>query len=157
MITPVRFHRLAAGSAAVALAISAATLVPQVQAQAPAPPPAPVTAGDAKEFEAAAALFNEGKWEEAMKALEAFRNKYKLLSPRSLDAHYMLAITYLQQKPRPLTKESVSVLRALLADKKFVDPASREQAQLLIAKAYTMEGAGMPNETDIQKAAQAKV
>ncbi len=156
MITPVRFHRLAAGSAAVALAISAAALVPTVQAQAPAPP-APLTAGDAKEFEAAAALFNEGKWEEAMKAFEAFRNKYKMLSPRSLDAHFMLSICYLQQKPRPLTKEAVSTLRLLLADKKFVDPASREQAQLLIAKAYTMEGAGMPNETDVQKGAQVKV
>src|SRR5688572_21405394 len=149
------FHRFAAGTAAVALVFSAATLIPQVQAQAPAAPPAPVTAGDAKEFEAANQLFQEGKWQDAMEALERFRDKYKMMSPRSLDAHYMLAIAYLQQKPKPLTKESVSILRALLANPKFVDPAAREQTQLLIAKAFTMEGAGMPSETDIQKGGQA--
>lgn len=148
-------HRLAAGTAAVALAFSAAALIPTVQAQAPVPP-APVTAGDAKEYEAADALFMEGKYQEAMVAFEKFTTKYKMLSPRSIDAHFRLALCYLQQKPKPMTSEAVAILRKLMENPKF-EPAGKEQAQLLIAKAFTMQGADMPSQTDPQKAAQVKV
>ena len=155
MTNSVLSHRLAAGTAAVALAFSAAALVPVVQAQIPAPP-APVTAGDAKEFEAADALFQATKWQEAMVAFEKFRDKYKGMSPRSIDANFRLAICYLQQQPKPLTREAVGTLKKLMENPKF-EPAGKEQAQLLIAKAITMEGANMPATTDVQKGAQAKI
>lgn len=140
------------------LTISAAVLVPQVIGQAPAPggqAPAPATSSDAKAFQIAEALVQEGKWKEAMDALEKFRDQNKMLSPFSRPAKYLLAISYLRQD-KPLHDSAVAELRPLLTDQK-VDPAMKEQAQLLIAKALTMKGAELQSETDAQKTAQARI
>jgi TolA-binding protein len=156
MTTSALFHRLAVRTTVLALAVSCSVLVPAVTVQAQAPAaPQPLTSGDAKEYMAAEELFNAQKWPEAMQAFEKFRNKYKMLSPFSVDAHFRLGVAYLQQQ-KPLHAEAVAVFRALIANQK-VDPAIKEQAQLLIAKAITMQGASMPGETDVQKGAQAKI
>ena len=107
-----------------ALLLAALVFTPQLHAQLPAPP-APVTAGDAKEFEAADALFQAGKWKEAQTAFERFVEKYKLLSPRSRDAKFRLGIAAIQTKA---FEEGIKHLRDLIADKN-VDPTAKEMGE----------------------------
>jgi TolA-binding protein/predicted negative regulator of RcsB-dependent stress response len=136
----------------------AAKLAPGAFAQTPAPAPAPaVTAGDSKELEAALALVREQKWKDAMQALEKWRDKYGKLSPRAVDAKYNLAICYLQQE-KPLFDDAARELRQLMAEPETkVAAASKEQFQLLIAKATTLKALDMPSDTEVQKGAQVKM
>ncbi len=122
-----------------------------VSAQLPTPP-APVTAGDAKEFEAAEALFRGQKWKEAVDAFEKFLAKYKMLSPKSLDVKFHLAVAYVQSEDYA---NGVKGLKELIANPK-VEPAAKEMAQLLIAKSLTLQGFKMPSDSPVQKGSQKK-
>lgn len=139
-------RRLLANAAIAAFAALAFAPIPHTSAQQPAP----VTAADAKEFDAADALFQEGKVKEAMAAFERFREKYKGLSPKSLDATFRLALCYLRVEP-PLYDDAVRELRGLIENKRVAE-AVKEMAQLNIAKAKTMKAIKLPSETDAQKA-----
>jgi TolA-binding protein len=146
-----RSTRLFIPAALVAAAFTAAN-IPALLAQAPPAAPA-ITAGDARDFEAADELFRQNKFKEAADAFEKFQAKYKGLSPRSLDAKFRLAVSYVQQG---LYDDAIRHLRELIANQK-VDVAAREMAQLLVAKSITLKGFKMPSETDAQKAQQKKV
>jgi tetratricopeptide (TPR) repeat protein len=151
MITSSLFARRLLRPAVLALAVSASALLPTVYAQLPPATP-PVTASDAKEFEAADALLAAGKWKDALQAFEAFRNKYKNQSPKSVDAKYRLGIVYIHEK---MFDDAARELRQLLVDPKM-DPRGKEEVQLLIAKALTLKGVNLPSDGQIQKGAQNK-
>ena len=76
-----RLPRLIALTSAAVFA-SAILHSPRLAAQAPPAPPPP-GAGDAKEYELAEALFNQGKFQEAADSFKTFLTKYKMFSPRS--------------------------------------------------------------------------
>jgi len=122
--------------------------VAQLQAQAP-----PVSAGDAKDYEAADELFGKKKFKEAAEALEKFLEKYKMFSPRSPDAKFRLAVSYVQLGSYD---DAVKHLRELIANPKIEVPA-REMAQLLVAKSITLKGFNLPTESDKQKEEQKTV
>ena len=141
------------------LILAAATLVvtsapsPVLLAQAPPPGAKPVTSPDALEYDAAEKLFAAGKFKEAADAFEKFFIKYKMLSPRSLDAKFRLAVARVQEG---LYDDAIRHLRELIANVK-IDPAAREMAQLLVAKSLTLKGSKMPGETAPQKDQQKKI
>ncbi|MEO6788273.1 MAG: tetratricopeptide repeat protein [Chthoniobacteraceae bacterium] len=135
---------IAAGAFALTTAAPSALL-----AQAPPVNNAP----DAKEYEAADALFRAGKFKDAVAAFEKFLEKYKMLSPRSLDAKFRLAIASVQEG---LYDDAIRHLRELISNPK-IDPAAREMAQLLVAKSLTLKASKAPADTDPQKAAQKKL
>ncbi len=139
-------HRLAIAKA-VALALAAFAPAPVLFAQAPAAPP-PVTSADGKAADAVRALVGEGKWPETMKEAEKFMAQYKENSPFSRDVRYYLALAYLRQKG--MQDDAVREFRKLLADAK-VTPDVKEQAQMLIAKAFTIKGSEMLDGTDAQR------
>jgi tetratricopeptide (TPR) repeat protein len=126
-----KFHKNAIFAIASILAVC--VLTPQLHAQL-APPAQPVTAGDAKEFNEARALFEAQKWKEARTALQNFVDKYKMFSPHSRDAKLMLAVVSIQSKEFEM---GVKQLRDLIGDKS-VQPEAKSMAQLTIAKALTM-------------------
>ncbi len=136
--------------AATALLILGAT-APVALAQAPGGKP--VVSPDSLEYEAAERLFNAGKFKEAAEAFEAFFAKYKMLSPRSLDAKFRLAVARVQEG---LYDDAIRHLRELIANPK-IDVAAREMAQLLVAKSLTLKASKMPGETAPQKDAQKKI
>lgn len=142
-------------AAASTAAFAAATLhLPTLLAQAPpVVPPAPAGAGDAKEYEAAEAIFNQGDFAGAAGAFKAFLTKYKMFSPRSLDATFRLGIAYIQLGQYEDAKTS---LLTLITNPKL-DPAAKEMAQLLIAKSTTLKAFKMPSEIPALKDAQKKV
>ena len=147
------FPRLIAAASAAVFAFTALhspALLAQIKPAAPGTPP--VTAGDAKEYEAAEALFNAGKFKEAADAFEKFIEKYKMFSPRSLDAKFRLSIADVQDGRY---EDALRHLRDLIANAK-VEPPAKEMAQLLIAKSLTLKGFKMPAETDAQKGPQRK-
>ena len=125
---------------------------PMLHAQAPAAPPAP-SGPDALEFDVADRLFRGNKFKEAAVAFTKFLEKYKMLSPRSLDAKFRLAVSNLQEG---LYEEGIKHLRELIGNPK-IDVAARETAQLLVGKGITMKASRMPSETQPQKDAQKKV
>ncbi|MEQ1850577.1 MAG: tetratricopeptide repeat protein, partial [Chthoniobacteraceae bacterium] len=84
---------------------------------------------------------------------EKFMEKYKMLSPRSLDAKFRLAIAYVQQG---LYDDALRHLKELLPNPK-IDVAAKEMAQLLIAKSLTLKGFKMPGDTEDQKKQQRPV
>ena len=139
----------AASTSAFAMAILNA---PPLLAQAPPPAPA-VTAGDAKEYETLEALFNQGKFKEAADGFEKFLAKYKMFSPRSLDAKFRLAIADVQQEQY---EDALRHLRDLIGNPK-VEVGPKEMAQLLVAKSITLKGFKMPADTDAQKGPQKKI
>ena len=143
------FPRLLAATLVLA---SAALHSPGLLAQAPPATPA-VTAGDAKEYQAAEDLFTAGKFKEAADRFEKFLEKYKMFSPRSLDAKFRLSIADVQQG---LYDDALRHLRDLIAHPK-VDAPAKEMAQLLVAKSITLKGFKMPAETDAQKGPQRKI
>ena len=144
--------RLSIISAGFILAGSIGTLIDSANAQLPAPP-APVTSGDAKDFDAASALMDQKKTKEAMQAFEKFLEKYKMLSPRSLDAKFKLAVCYILEGDYD---SPVRHLKEILANPKIEAPG-KEAAQLLIAKSVTLKGVKMPSESQPQKEAQNKI
>ncbi len=144
-----RNHRLILACTAV-FTFAAVAPMPS-SAQLPTPP-APVTAGDAKEFENAEAFFRAQKWKEAVDAFEKFLAKYKMLSPKSLDVKFHLAVAYVQSEDYA---NGVKGLKELIANPK-VEPAAKEVAQLLIAKSLTLQGFKMPSDSPVQKGAQKK-
>lgn len=144
---PTRAARLAIAAAALLGCISAA---PRLHAQAA--PERPVTAPDAKDYEAAEALFRAGKFTEAAESFEKFLGKYKMFSPRSLDAKFRLAVARVQLAQY---EEAIRHLREVMANPK-IDAAAREMAQLLVAKALTLKAVKMPSENPQQKAQQKK-
>ena len=124
---------------------------PVVLAQGPAKPPGPApapTSGDGKAFETINGLAEQGKWVDCMKAAEKFMEQYKDLSPYSRNVRYILGLSYLHQE-KPMADESVRELRKLLPDAKVL-PEIKERASLLIAKAFTIKGAGLPAGTGAQ-------
>ena len=140
-------HRIIA--AAAALALSSTVLHPRgLLAQAP---PA-VTAADAKDYEAAEKPFNEGRYKEAAALFEKFLEKYGLLSPKSLDAKYRIAIAYAQTEHYD---EAVGHLRQFIANQRVALEA-KAMAQLLIAKTLTLKAFKLPSETDGQRTLQKK-
>ena len=146
-----RLNRLIASAAAV---VFASTILDAPRLLAQLPPAAPaVTAGDAKDYEAAEKLFEAGNFKVAANLFTAFLEKYKMFSPRSLDAKFRLAIAYINLG---LYDEAIKPLQDLIANPK-VDPAAKEMAQLLVAKSITSKGLRMPAETEAQKAPQKKV
>jgi TolA-binding protein len=136
---------------AIALAVVTAA-APVLRAQAPPPAPA-LTASDAKEYEAADALFRANKFKEAGDAFEKFLEKYKMLSPRSLDAKFRLAVARVQEG---LYDDAIRHLRELIANQKIEAPA-REMAQLLVAKSLTLKATKMPSDNEPQKVQQRKI
>ena len=153
---PFKVSRLPRLIAAASAAVFASAILhsPGLLAQAPpAPPPAPAGVGDAKEYEAAEALFNNQKFQEAAEAFKAFLAKYKMFSPRSLDAKFRISIAYVQLAQYD---EAIKELKELITNPKM-DPAAKEMAQLLIAKSLTLKGLKMPSETAGQKEPQKKV
>jgi len=147
--------RLGRPLAASALVFTSTVLLPAtLRAQAPPQVPVPaVTAGDAKEYEAAEKLFEANDFKTAADLLGKFLEKYKMFSPRSLDAKFRLAIANVQLGNYD---EALKHLRDLIAHPK-VDVAAKEMAQLLIAKSLTLKGFKLPSETEPQKAAQRAV
>ena len=144
--------RISLLTASAILTGSAALLLPPLHAQLPTPPPA-VTSSDAKEFDAASALMDQKNFKEAMKGFEKFLEKYKMLSPKSLDAKFKLAVCYIQvgDYDSPLRH-----LKEIIANPKIEAPG-KEAAQMLIAKSATLKGVKMPSESPPQKQAQNKV
>ena len=138
--------------AATALVVTCAT-APVSLAQAPAPGGKPVTSADALEYDAAERLFNAGKFKEAADAFDAFFVKYKMLSPRSLDAKFRLAVARVQEG---LYDDAIKHLRELIVNPK-IDAAAREMAQLLVAKSLTLKASKMPGDTVPQKNTQKKI
>jgi TolA-binding protein len=121
---------------------------PVLRAQVP-----PVNSPDGLEYEAAEALFRAEKFKEAGDAFDKFLTKYKMLSPRSLDAKFRLAISRVQEGQYD---DAVKHLRELIANVK-IDPAAREMAQLLVGKSLTMKASKMPADTAPQKEQQKKI
>jgi TolA-binding protein len=137
--------------AATALLVSGTT-APVLRAQAP--PAAPqVNAADALEYDAADRFFRANKFKEAGDAFEKFLAKYKMLSPRSLDAKFRLAVALVQEG---LYDDAIRHLRELIANVK-IDPAAREMAQLLVAKSLTLKASKLPSDTAPQKDQQKKI
>ena len=140
------------------LTIAATTLVvtlvaaPVLRAQAPPGAP-PVTSPDAREYDAAEAFFRASKFKEAADAFDKFLAKYKMLSPRSLDAKFRLAVSLVQEG---LYDDAIRHLRELIANVK-IDPAAREMAQLLVAKSLTMKASKLPADSGPQKVQQKKI
>ncbi len=134
----------------VATTLLAAT--PALRAQAPPAAPA-VNAPDAREYDEAEALFRANKYKEAAAAFEKFLAKYKMLSPRSLDAKFRLAVALVQEGQYD---DAIRHLRELIGNQKIEAPA-REMAQLLVAKSLTLKASKLPGETDQQKAMQKKI
>jgi TolA-binding protein len=140
--------------------LAATTVTPVLRAQAPPPAPA-VNSPDGRDFDAAEALFraasagkgDPNKFKEAAEAFEKFLEKYKMLSPKSLDAKFRLAIARLQEG---LHDDAIRHLRELIANQK-IEMAAREMAQLLVAKALTMKASNLPAESEPQKVAQKKI
>ena len=85
---------------------------PMLHAQAPAAPPAP-SSPDALEFDVADRLFRSNKFKEAAEAFTKFLAKYKMLSPRSLDAKFRLAVSNLQEG---LYEEGTKQLQELIRE-----------------------------------------
>ena len=136
-------------TAGIAVLPLAAPFSPEIFAQAPPVAMSP----DAREYDAAEKLFAENNHKDAAVAFEKFLEKYKMLSPRSLDAKFRLAVSNLHLKQYD---ESLKHLRDLVQNQK-IDVAAREMAQLLIAKAITMKGFELPADSDTQKANQKKI
>ena len=137
--------------AATTLLVSFAA-APAVRAQAP--PAAPAARGpDALEYDVAERLFKENKFKEAADAFDKFLTKYKMLSPRSPDAKFRLAVARVQEG---LYDDAIRHLRELIANPK-IDPASREMAQFLVAKSLTIKASKMPDKTAPQKDQQKKI
>jgi TolA-binding protein len=148
-------HPRASWILAVASAVSILSMSvnpPRAFAQA-APGEAPITAPDAREYKAAEDLFTQGQFKEAADRFEKFLEKYKMLSPRSLDAKFRLAIAYVQQA---LYDDASRHLKELIANPK-VEVAAKEMAQLLIAKSLTLKAFKMPADSEPQKVAQRKI
>ena len=119
---------------------------PVLRTQAPAPPAAP-SGPDALEYDAAERLFKANKFKEAGDAFGKFLAKYKMLSPRSLDAKFHLAVALVQEGQYD---EAITHLRELITNPK-IDLAAREMAQLLVAKSLTMKASKLPADTAPQK------
>ena len=151
MKTLIRSHFSIATATAI-LAGSAALLLPTVHAQLPTPPPA-VTSGDAKDFDAASALMDQKKTKEAMQAFEKFLEKYKMQSPKSLDAKFKLAVCYILEGDYD---SPIRHLKEIIANPK-IEPAGKETAQLLIAKSVTLKGMKLPSDSEGQKQGQNKI
>ena len=124
---------------------------PMLHAQAPAAPPGP-SSPDALEFDVADRLFRSNKFKEAAEAFTKFLAKYKMLSPRSLDAKFRLAVSNLQEG---LYEEGTKQLQELIGNPR-IDQAAREMAQLLVAKGITMKASKLPSDTPEGKEAQKK-
>ena len=105
---------------------------PMLHAQAPAAPPVP-SGPDALEFDVADRLFRSNNFKGAADAFTKFLAKYKMLSPKSLDAKFRLAVSDLQEG---LYEEGITHLRELIGNPK-IDVAAREMAQILVAKGIT--------------------
>ena len=151
MKTLIRSH-FSAVTATVILAGTAALLLPPLHAQLPTPPPA-VTSGDAKDFDAASALMDQKKTKEAMQAFEKFLEKYKMQSPKSLDAKFKLAVCYILEGDYD---SPIRHLKEIIANPK-IEPSGKETAQLLIAKSVTLKGVKMPSDSEAQKQGQNKI
>ncbi len=136
------------------ITLLAGTIAPSVLlAQAPPAAPAQPAGPDVQEYNAAEKLFGEGKFKEAADAFDKFLTKYKMLSPRSLDAKFRLAVARVQEG---LYDDAIKHLRELIANPK-IDVSARELAQLLVAKSITLKASRMPSETEPQKDAQRKL
>ena len=141
------------------LILAATTLVvihataPVLRAQAPPPGAKPVTSPDGLDYDAAEKLFAAGKFKEAADAFDKFFAKYKMASPRSLDAKFRLAVARVQEG---LYDDAIKHLRELIANPK-IDAAAREMAQLLVAKSLTLKASKLPGETAPQKDQQKKI
>ena len=125
---------------------------PVLRAQTPPAPPAP-SGPDALEYDVAERLYNQKKFKEAADAFEKFLAKYKMLSPKSRDAKFRLAVSLIQEGNYD---DAIRHLKELIADPKIDQPA-REMAQLLVAKGITMKALKAPAETAPQKEAQKKI
>ena len=149
-------HFKARGLAFAALALCGLAIAPMAHAQTPPKPGAPPAPSgpDALEYDVAERLFRGNKFKEAAAAFTKFLEKYKMLSPRSLDAKFRLAVSDLQEG---LYEEGIKHLRDLLDPKVKIDQAAREMAQLLVAKGITMKASKMPSDTQPQKDTQKKV
>src|SRR5436309_5153658 len=88
-----RAGRLVLAATTLLVTIAAA---PVLRAQAPPAAPA-VNSPDALEYDAAEKLFRANKFKEAADAFDKFLVKYKMLSPRSLDAKFRLAVALVQE------------------------------------------------------------
>ena len=139
-------------TASAILAGTVALLQPALFAQLAPPAPA-VTAGDAREFDAASALMEQKKHKEAVVAFEKFLEKYKMLSPKSLDAKFKLAVCYI------LTEDYDSPIRHLkeIINNPKIEAPGREAAQMLIAKSITLKGVRMPSVSEPQKKEQNRI
>ncbi len=144
-----------AGRLVLSTAIFAASVAagPLLHAQAPAAAPGGLQAPDARDYDAADALFRAGKFKDAGEAFEKFLEKYKMLSPRSLDAKFRLSIARVQEG---LYDDALRHLRELVANQK-IDVSAREMAQLLIGKSLTLKGSKLPSESEPQKIQQRKI
>ena len=138
-----------------AIALCAALSAPVAHAQLPPKPAAPAAPSgpDALEYDVAERFYRGGKYKEAAAAFTKFLEKYKMLSPRSLDAKFHLAVANLQEG---LYDEGLKLLRELIGNPK-IDQSAREMAQLLVAKGITMKASRLPSESPPQKDAQKKV
>ena len=138
------------------LALTAITLLtglmapPSLRAQAP---PAQPAGPETQEYNAADKLFTDGKFKLAGDAFDKFLAKYKMLSPRSLDAKFRLAVARVQEG---LYDDALKHLRELIANTK-VDVAAREMAQLLVAKSLTLKASKMPVDSQPLRDLQKKV
>ena len=130
---------------------SAAISHPPLFAQAPPAPP--VNSGDALAFDAASALMDQKKFKEAVVAFEKFLEKYKMLSPKSLDATFRLAVCYIQTQDYD---SPIKHLRNITTNPK-VELPGKEAAQMLIAKSVTLKGVNLPSESDAQKKEQNRI
>ena len=145
--------RLILGSARVAL-VAAALLTGSFTAPVSlAQAPAVATGPDAIEYNAAEKLFNAKKFSEAGDAFDKFLAKYKMLSPKSLDAKFRLAISRVQVEQYD---DAVKHLRELITNPK-IDVGARETAQLLVGKSLTMKASKMPSDSPTQKVQQDKI
>ncbi len=151
-----RAARLVLKSGRLALAavvlLGAIAAAPVLRAQAPPGPPVP-SGPDALEYDVAERLYNTKKFKEASVAFEKFLAKYKMLSPKSLDAKFRLAASQLQEG---LYDEAIRHLKELIANPK-IDQSARETAQILVAKGLTLKALKAPAETAPQKDAQKKI
>lgn len=143
--------RICLVAASAILVGSAAIFQPTLLAQAP--PPAAPKGGDAGAFEDASALMDQKKNKEAVVAFEKFLEKYKMQSPRSIDAQFKLAVCYI------LTEDfdsPIKLLKSIIENTK-VEAPGKEAAQMLIAKSYTLKGVKMPATEDGQKKEQSRI